>query len=87
MSIIGIAVHKQASKQTNKQPYRHHSEKISRSARAGATNKYHSRLNFCGESKSGLEIKEFPVEMPFPAVGGGVPLFGLHIHTHTRMTD
>ena len=23
-------------------------------------------LNFCGESKSGLEIKEFTVDMPFP---------------------
>ena len=26
-------------------------------------------LNFCGESKSGLEIKEFPVDMPFPGEG------------------
>ena len=38
-------------------------------------NKYQSRINFCGESKSRLEIKEFPVDMPFPE---GVPDFGLH---------
>ena len=33
--------------------------------KASIKNKYHSRLIFCGESKSGLEMKEFPVEMPF----------------------
>ena len=48
-------------------------------------NKYHSRLIFCGESKSGLEIKEFPVEMPFLG-GRGVPLFwSTYIHTHDRL--
>ena len=26
-------------------------------------------LNFCGESKTGLEIKEFVVDMPFPGEG------------------
>ena len=31
--------------------------------------KYQSRLNFCGESKSRLEIKEFSVDMPFPEEG------------------
>ena len=40
---------------------------------------------FCGESKSRLEIKEFPVEMPFLG-GGGVPLFwSTYIHTHDRL--
>ena len=49
-------------------------------------NKYHSRLIFCGESKSGLEIKEFPVEMLFPGGGGRVPLFwSTHTHTHDRL--
>ena len=42
----------------------------------------HSRLIFCGESKSGLEIKEFPVEMPFL---GGIPLILVYIHTHDRL--
>ena len=33
--------------------------------------------------ESGLEIKEFPVEMPFP---GGVPLFwSTYIHTHDKL--
>ena len=44
-------------------------------------NKYQSRINFCGESKSGLEIKEFLVDMPFP--GGESPDFGLHTSIHT----
>ena len=51
VSIIGIAVHKQASKQTNKQPYRHHSEKISRSARAGATNDNSLEIIFCKKNE------------------------------------
>ena len=37
--------------------------------KASIKNKYQSRLNFCGESKSRLEIKEFPVDMPFPGEG------------------
>ena len=41
---------------------------------------YQSTLNFCGESKSRLEIKEFPVDMPFP--GEGVLKRSTHTHTH-----
>ena len=40
-------------------------------------------INFCGESKSGLEIKEFPVDMPLPE---GVPLFwSTYTHMHDRL--
>ena len=44
---------------------------------------YQSILNFCGESKSRLEIKEFPVDMPFPGEGGLKKVY-THTHTHTH---
>ena len=44
---------------------------------------YQSRLNFCGESKSRLEIKEFLVDMLFLGGGG---LKKVYIHTHARQT-
>ena len=47
--------------------------------------KYHSRLNFGGDPNSRLEIKKFPVDMPFLGWGGGVLKRSTHIHTEDRL--